>query len=324
MRLTGRGLKPCLRIGARAALGLFILWQLLFLLAANFLELAKEKRATLAPTLEKAITEIAPGCISEEGEVQAAVETAIEWTAPGWTRKEGAVHEVVERVTEWTKAWSLLSGQPQGWTLFTPPGDECPFPVVELRWDEAPPAPWDVVPRLAPLAAGNALAAAVLAAVPGPGPPLMAYEPEMLRSANEPPDPNSYLRLGKFRLRRYESSIGVILVSHADEPELDRKERWRSLIEDYFRREWETVYAYLRWRLAEYRQAHPERLPPRQVILHVRRYHIFAPEEAGDSPWDEPDLRPIARWRPCCVCPTSHVPVEMFDPETDSFEWRRR
>jgi hypothetical protein len=312
-----------LRIGCRVALGLFILWQVFFLLAANLLGLAKEKRDVLAETVETIVAEIAPGWPAEKGDAQAAVQEAIDAAAPGWRTGTGDVYEAVEAVTTWTTHWSQVTGQPQGWELFSAPGYECPFPVVELRWDEPPPPPWEAGPLLAPVGFNNALSAAVVAAAARRPRPLMAYEPELLRSDNEPADPDHYLRLGQFRLRRYESYVVPILARHTDEIDEAIKERWREQIVDHLRtrQEWETVRAYLRWRMEAYQRAHPERPRPSQIILHVRRYHILTVDERAGSPWEEPDVQPIARWRPSVSPPSDYLGVEMFNPVTDTFEW---
>jgi hypothetical protein len=288
---------------ARVALGLFILWQLFFLVAQNFLDLARESRDDLPESVQE----------------------AVEAVAPGWSQKRGPVHEAVEAVTSWTGRWSRLTAQPQGWELFAPTvAADCAFPVVELRWDEPPMPPWQVPGLLAPLAAGRPLEAALLAAAFPVPTPLMPHQSVMLLSDNEPADLSHFLRLGNFRLRRYETCIGAFLVPQANETAAQQRERWRGEIEYYLRQEADTVRAYLRWRMEAYLQAHPDRPLPRQVLLHVRRYHIRPPEDNAPSPWQGPDNTTQARWRPGLSCPAAFLPVEAFDPGAGSFRWLQR
>jgi hypothetical protein len=290
-----------LRPAARVALGLFILWQLWFLLTANFVGLAQDTRDSL----------------------QAPAAEVVEELAPGWTSNEGAAHKAAAALTAVTERWAQLTGQWQGWSLFAPDlGDECPFPVVELRWDEA--GPWEVGSVVAALGPGRALGVVALAGAVRPGGPGPARDTVLLPSPNEPADPQHYFRLGHFRLRRFEGWVTPVLARRADEAEVPARARWLALTDRHLRREWPAVRAYLRWRTDEYLRDHPGRPAPRQVILHVRRYHIAAPQEAGPSPWDAPESRPVARWRPGRAVSPEYLPVEMYNPVPETFEWLRR
>src|SRR5262249_16039370 len=107
----------------RVLLGLFILWQLFFLVAFNMLQLAQDVRPHLPP------------------EVGAVVERV----APGWTREEGTAHGVTQAVTDVTGGWAWLTGQTQNWNLFAPGVYwEFAFTAVQLCWDDDP------VPSLSP------------------------------------------------------------------------------------------------------------------------------------------------------------------------------
>jgi hypothetical protein len=258
--------------GPRAAqvlLGLFILWQVCFLFAANLLEVLRYYRPSVA----------------------SAEATLAQVLAPGWAAQEGHVHDLVETVVCVTNRWSHVTGQPQSWGLFAPNVvSECPFVAVELRWEDDD---------------GSA-----------------AHAPVLLLSENEPDDVTRFFRWRNFRLRKFESYLDVVLQPEEDETPEACARRWQNLIEDRLRRETNTAILYLRWRRDAYQREHPDRPEPRQLILHVRRYHIPAPNE-GRIGWDGPFMEPVARWRPAATPPAGHRPLEAYDPVTRRFEWWR-
>jgi hypothetical protein len=250
-------------------LGLFIVWQIIFLCAANVLEAARETRGSL------------PGFAAR----------AAETVAPGWTAGEGPASEAVDTAAGVTRRWAQLTGQPQDWSLFAPdvPPDTV-FPEVELRWDD--------------------------------GPHGLPPSPDTLLSDNEPADPTRYVRVGRFRLRRYEAALTLILKTYPDETEEEAKERWQGRIEAFVRRDWDAIRAYLRWRAEAYRERNPNAAPPSELILHMRRYVPPGPDEPGPFEWDGPFVMPVARWRPGEELSDS-LPVEMYDPVTGTFRWLR-
>jgi hypothetical protein len=88
----------------RVALGLFILWQLLFLVGANSLHLLD---------------------------------------ATDWVEGEGTLHETLKEATKVSSRWSELTQQPQDWSLFAPGvTDHIPFLELEFRWDDRAPIHW--------------------------------------------------------------------------------------------------------------------------------------------------------------------------------------
>jgi hypothetical protein len=187
-----------------------------------------------------------------------------------------------------TRHWAQLTGQPQDWSLFAPdvPPDTV-FPEVELRWDK--------------------------------GPHGLPLSPDLLYSENEPTHLTRYVRVGRFRLRRYEAALTLILKAHPGETEEETKERWQGRIEAFLRRDWDAVRAYLRWRAEAYRARNPEAAPPTELILHMRRYVPPDPGEPGPFEWHGPYVVPVARWRPGDDQRAEYIPVEMYDPVTGSF-----
>lgn len=289
---------------AQVLLGLFVVWQLFFLTAANLLKLADSYRDDLkeqpAPLLEKLL--------------------------PGWVEKKGHISDAEEVITGLTKRWAQVTGQPQSWGLFSPNVTEyIPFLVVEFRWDEDPNAPAAVARNLAPLAPGGPLEALALAeAVQVSQAP--AHAPIFEPSSNEPDNPRSYLRFGKFRVRKFESYLDVYLTKPRSENggQLDS---WRDKIERKVRREHDSIQVYLRWRLRRFQRQHPELPPPRQLVLRQRMYRIPAPEEHRETwMWHEVHVDPpypTARWQPEVPAPEGYLAIEMYNPVTERFEYLR-
>jgi hypothetical protein len=112
----------------QALLGLFIVWQIIYVVAGNLLTMAQDSRQTLA---------------NPDGEPQHTQKAAevVEYLAPGWIKKEGHVFDADEVISGLLRRWGQITGQVQGWSLFAPGvGDHNTFVAVELRWDDAFPA----------------------------------------------------------------------------------------------------------------------------------------------------------------------------------------
>lgn len=218
-------------------------------------------------------------------------QAVIETLAPGYTRETGHVHDAVNEVIQFTRRWGELTGQPQSWSLFAPNvTTQIPFVVVQLRWDEE----YDAAPA------------------PSGG--------ELLRSENEPADVRRYFRIGRFRLRRVESALDVGL-HLAEGKTVDwAAPAWRERILSQVRDLGPEIHAYLRWRLRQYRQVHPDTPEPRQVVLWERMYVIPAPD-ASPTPWDWQlnSYQPVARWRPGTAAADDRPPLEAYDPVARRF-----
>ncbi len=283
---------------ARFLLGLFVVWQLVFLFVANGHPILEEVRALLRR-----------GNAFEQ--------------EPDWVNGRGRAYQGQETAYRVAKAWGEVSAQPQNWSLFAPTvWRNVPFPAVELRWDEDPRSAPGVAPCLPPFAAGDPLQAAALTAaatLPRPAPP---HPPALLLSDNEPADPHAFLRVGRLRLRRYEAVLAPALKDGGTNPERNADD-WRHDFEALTREEWKSVLAYLRWRAEAFRRGRPELPEPTQMILLVRHYVVPPP---GRRPWDwdGPVQMPVARWRPSAAWDDQHLPVETYNPVVDRFESLRR
>jgi hypothetical protein len=191
--------------------------------------------------------------------------------------------------------WAELTGQYQNWSLFAPDvWSDIPFVAVEFRWDDAP---------------ANAPAAATA-----------PRAPVYFLSDNEPRDVRRYFRVGRFRLRRYESNLDVALAIDPDKTDEDMLDKWRSSIRNRVSAEALAMRAYLEWRWREYHAAHPDVETPKQVILHVRVYRIPPPSAPQPWIWSDPEDRPLARWRPHFSYPPEAKPVEPYDLSAERYD----
>lgn len=249
-----------LRFAARALLGLFVLGQALFLVAVNVVDMKEAARDSLTESrkneswLWTALTCVPP-----------VRETFTEWLDPpgAMTKEETKIGRLYAWLGERTDWWGRRAGQEQGWSLFAPDVvDWTSFPAVELRWDE------DAAPGKA------------------------AHAPVRLLSENEPSNRRRFVRIGKFRLRKFESNFEMDLRSGVSAADLE------SHIERKVDRKRDEILVYLRLRWRQYSRAHPDAPTPAQVILHVHCWTI--PEPPGNRPWDWTDRveTPVARWRP--------------------------
>jgi hypothetical protein len=240
---------------AQYLLGLFVLWQLFFLCASNFIGLVQ-------------------GIQESESYIPKSLKKEIERQFPWFLNENSHFNDALKAIDGITDRWAYLSCQPQGWTLFAPNvGHEATFVAVEMRWD-----------NIDPLAA------------PGVR-PAMPYVPEMLLSENEPRDPTHFFRLGKFRLRKYESYLDVSLTCESDTDSEQIADDWSGQIQRCLTKRWANIHAYFLCRFRAFQEKHPRRPMPQQFILHVRRFEIPRPE-AYSTAWYSPSSLPIARWKP--------------------------
>jgi hypothetical protein len=283
--------------------GLFILWQIVFLVVGNLLDLANSARDSLpedrdlAPVLRRVV--------------------------PDWPSRSGHVHELAGLADKATTGWVQLTGQVQGWQLFTDLRKDCVFPAVLLRWDDDPLSPPALVRPLISLAASTPLDAAVLSAAARVPVPVAPLPPVTLLSENEPRDVTHYFRFGfaRFRLRRFEGELAPLLRVDEEKKETPAKagERWRGLILGFLNREAALVRGYLTRRGESYRREHPDRPAPKQLVLVTRRYDIVPPAQAPPY-WPGPFTVPVARLRPSLEGEAGWPPLEAYNPVTQRFE----
>jgi hypothetical protein len=172
-RRLGRYAAYLLSLGARMLLGLFVLWQMVFLPAYNGLDQTEAIRKGLSQERRQGgtwwqVVTCVPG-------LEPLVE---EWLNKSANHDDkgriGNLLREQRRVVQW---WAQTTGQEQGWGLFAPNAvDYSAFPSLELRWD-------DPQQRHAP------------------------HELVVLASDNQPRDRRRYLRFGGSRLRRIDAQF---------------------------------------------------------------------------------------------------------------------
>jgi len=281
-------------------LGLFIVWQIIFLVAANLLR-------PLTEYLDRAKVD------------DASVRALDDWVH---------IRDVVRQTEAWFDRWVEMTEQPQAWSLFAPNvSANVTFHDVEFRWDEPIDSPNAFIQSLSQSSSGHAIEGAVLSVVANTRIGTNSRPPIWLASDNKPADVNSFFRIGKFRLRRVETNdLYVILTRHgyrADEVTADWRQRIRRIVAD----EAGPIQAYLRWRWEVLRGQRKLQEPPRQVVLWVQNYRIPAPPGPTPWTWEGPeDKQPIARWliiggseEAGGICPPLRGVLQGYDPAMGRF-----
>jgi hypothetical protein len=109
---------------AQLFLGLFVLWQLLFLFGANFCEVAERYRKYW----------------KDNDRVPVWLPASRRPQFQDWLNGTDRLHASLESVDRLTSRWSELTGQHERWQLFAPNvWYDVPFLAVEFRWDDGPP-----------------------------------------------------------------------------------------------------------------------------------------------------------------------------------------
>ena len=282
-------------------LGVFIVGQLLFLVSSNFIGFMKDNRTEMGAPTRK----------------------LVEAVAPGWPEERGHFWHLMEHTAKTNKFWIQATGQYQNWSLFAPTiGRECTFPALELRWDDPPKSAAAVGPIIAGMAAfhpGEVLSIAEAHQALRQMPP----GPELVLSENEPVDLEHYWRFGYFRLRRYETNIVITLRPWEGEKLEEMHKRWSDAIRRHVDDYSEIIQGYLRWRLRHALKKWPERPPPRQVVLVLRRFHINDVDKAPPY-WQGPFTVPLARLQPGAAWDREHQALEWYDPVSEQFKAFRK
>jgi hypothetical protein len=330
----------------RIILGFFVTFQLAFLVLSNLIGLYQDPR----PVLNR---------------VDPAASEVLDRVAPGYPSETGHAWRIPDEASTLLRRWAQLTAQDQNWSLFAPGVYTVTgFPAVLFVWEE--PLSAEALARTTTLlAARDGCDAAALATLldlqpgefdppavqMGPGlAPLALAHPEVVGdlqqlahddtrtvrpvmidlflSDNEPADARRFVRLGQFRLRRYEGGVIPYLREQLDkegkatEEPAAMRERWRGEIRTHVENNTDFLLIYLKWRMAVYRERHPDRPQPRQVILIERGYKILAPElreEAGD-PWIGPTMVALARWQPDAKLAPGQRPLERYNLVDKRFE----
>jgi hypothetical protein len=235
--------------------GLFALWQLAFAPLANVMEFVPQRPSAydLGPPIE-----------STQRWGQFTTVEPIQWTA--------------ELVGDVLAFWGEVTGQEQGWNMFTPGFP--PYTVVavaELRFPDG--------------------------------------TTDRVGSRFEPPDlarPGPRAPLIRDREFNFEANI-VMLAWECDEKALaDRPDVWRKLPVKA-RENDDLLLRWLTWRARRYQAAHPDRPAPTEVVLLLRYVPIPLPA-APDALRGPAFERPFARWRPGGPLEPGEMPLEGYDP----------
>jgi hypothetical protein len=271
----------------RVGLGLFVLWQFVFLIGLNLCQVGRH------------YIEYVPG---------------VAQAFPSLSEEDTATRRPLAKFEQIATRWVELTGQVQSWELFAPNvWYDIPFVAVEFHWDEPPDSARSaagLVGSLAgmqPLGSGSGWLAAA--------PPASVY----LLSDNEPRDILRYFRIGHFRLRRLEGQIDKDFFLPPDKTSEDMTDQWRLEVFERVRKQSAIMRAYLEWRWNSYHREHPDCATPKQIILRVRLYRIPPPDTTPWT-WAGPEDRPLARWRPHVRYVPGRPQVEVYDLIAQRFD----
>jgi hypothetical protein len=277
----------------RVLLGLFVVWQLVFMVVTNFNDLAAEA-ADFLPKEWK-------------GNFSAV--------APDWPSRRGRLIEASRTVTDLSGKYAMLTGQEQIWSLFSGAWRGTGFVAVEFRWDDATAGPG--APGKEPV---------LLLSDNEPQSVESFFRWGRFRTRRVE---THFEFFGKDRedlpvlSARFVGLLGSPLGQGpvlAPSTMVFRRSD-REALENHVRARNDTILAYLQWRWRQYRKAHGTAgLPPApaQVIMVFRRYHT---REVDDPlPYLEgPFSLPIACWRPNVPMEPGWLPVEAYNPDHQQF-----
>lgn len=228
-----------------------------------------------------------PQHVATQGEV------TDDFTFSGRTFASDYLQTPLETATAVTRRYGEATGQMQNWALFAPAiAQQATFPVVELEWN------YGQVPRLVKMS-----------------------------SQFEPADPTRYVRLGlsDSRFFNYEFRITQSLWFCTAEALNSDPELWQEWLAHRARRQQRSLHAYLRWKVWNYAQEHPDEPLPTAAVLYVRCYPIPPPgsAETDEPPHDRPLVRLNSTRRKLGELPGEFghaAELEVFNPVTKQFE----
>lgn len=241
--------------------GLFALWQIVFIPLANAWEWLP-RRPTPADDYPERSTTQRWGRFTDSDFVQGASERA------------GDVFAF----------WAELTGQDQGWNMFTP--DFPPHtvvPVAELRFADGTAA--RVESRFSPAA---------------------------------PERPGMRWPLIHDREFNYEANITMMGWHATPEAVANRPDHWRGLPERV-RENQELISHWLKWKANVYRRANPDAPAPTEVVLVFRYIPTPLPDDPRGAPRRPTFERPFAKWFPDGPREPGLLPLEGYDPVANRF-----
>ncbi len=312
----------------RVALGLFVIAQAAFVLLYNVFDFFKTARETLKDQKLAVEKRLRDEELNEEERKHSGRNYTLLHHIPGVGRlvddwidrdEESALGQWKKKWSQKTEWWAIKTGQEQGWRLFAPDTVRwTSFVAVEFRWDDDVEALGDRLEGKAVVALGGGQLLPLLDASPEP-----TADPVVVLSDNEPPDVNRFLRLGKLRLRRYESAFEMNLQPNGEAPETYHA-RYESDIQRIIlgtsdRGQREELFLYLRWKLKTFRRQHPDLPEPRQVILRMHTRGIPAPPGPRPWAWTQLSDEPVVRWRPARHQPGSDA-LELYQHTISRFQ----
>lgn len=242
--------------------GLFALWQIAFVPLANAWEWLPRRPTPADDYPERSTTQ--------------------RW---GRFTRYDALQATSEHVGDAFTFWAEVTGQDQGWNMFTP--DFPPHtvvPIAELRFPDGSTA--RVESRFAP---------------------------------TDPERPGMRWPLVHDREFNYEANITMIGWHATPESVAAQPERWRGL-PGRVQENQELISHWLAWKMRVHLHERPGAPVPAEVVLVFRYIPTPLPDDPPGAPRRPAFERPFARWFPSGAREPGSLPLEGFNPVTNQFE----
>lgn len=224
---------------AQVVLGLFICWQLWFLISQN---LCKQLEYWQEAASDKK-------------------EPAVEIVAPEFGGGKGHIFGAVKWVRNVNQPWEHGTGQLQLWGLFPGGYHDLIFAAFVFRWDDDDGGDYPATD------------------LPGPDGTVAGRPYKLFLSPHEPADTDAYFRHGRMRSRRFETTMVFALRPPESSTDDERKRTWNERIKDHVYRNGDWLFAFLKVRMREILAEHPDLPPPTRVVMLMRRYHTRPVDE---------------------------------------------
>ncbi|HZZ82131.1 MAG TPA: hypothetical protein VFE62_26770 [Gemmataceae bacterium] len=274
-------------------LGLFILFQLAFLILSNMVGMVQ--------------------WVATDSGLKDKPKMFVDQLAPKFTSKEGHLWTWCDRVETGTRRWTQLTGQDQDWSLFSPGTSKATgVPILLMSWDH----PTISGPSIkgSKLDYDAKLGFNLVTAWGKQIPDDFAWLP----SENAPEDDKNYVKFGKARIRRVEGQFYMNALPYDDDKRTDVEARLTRRMQELLRDNHDGVLRYMQWRVRSWLRAHPGETEPRQVMLMEQFYRIHDPGEPLG--WDGPMLLPQVLWMPKAEPLAGKYLLEPFNYSTQRFE----
>jgi hypothetical protein len=133
-----------------------------------------------------------------------------------------------------------------------------------------------------------------------------------------PRDPAHYVRWpGPLsRLDSYDYLLAVVYAGYTEPSVAERGNEWRDAVRQRVRDQQRSLESYFRFNLKLFRELHPDRPTPREMILNVI---VMPSPPPGQTERPASMTVPLARWVPDQPPAPGYLPIQAYDPVAKQF-----